>query len=219
MPINLKRADLPRNVILTATALLAAVLIISGLNPPPKTKVAVVLPDAINTLTRDNNPKLFKQWGQPGFDRINTLMPLAAAQVARAPDCDALYYIDLSAKSTPNGPITFFADCKNGKRFFVNEADIAAGTAAQSDAENAANTSDSVALATCHNAIKAQIKNPKSLKPSTTGVDIHRPASGNIIVLAKFKSRNEIGIEVPQTARCDLNSQGQIQSAPVISIN
>ena len=69
--------------------------------------------------------KTIDRYGVEGIKRINLLVPKVADKVACNTACDAIVNADVSDnKTTSLDNLVFYVDCKNGKRFYVNESEL-----------------------------------------------------------------------------------------------
>lgn len=166
---------------------------------------------AIIPITQKSYPKLFAEWGAAGVKRINGLMPLAAQKVAASKECDKVDLVELSSsRSKPTKNAVFFVDCANGKRFYVDESEIASVTSAVVSQEQKMNSlSDALAIQRCETAVVAQLTNPQTFdkKFGTTAV-FRAPITGNVVVNFKFVAKNNLGAELPSSAKCVFSDRG-----------
>ena len=170
---------------------------------------AQIAEHAISNITPKGYPKLYAIYGDAGFAKINKLAPLAAKKAAQSPECDKVEIVEISGtRSTPSN-IIFFADCTNGKRFYINETEIASGGAAQSQTAKMSTYSNDQAIANCENSIKKQLKNPLTYDRKATTTSVYRaPTTGNIVVTFVFTAKNDLGGELPQKAKCVITEKG-----------
>ena len=164
---------------------------------------APIAPGAVAPMTRDDYPKTFAKWGAAGVKKINELAPRAAAFAARSSECDRVEIVELSdARSIPGKSIVFFADCRNGKRFYVSDTDIAAGNEVVSQTAKMANMDDGEAILACEIAVKAQIK-------SLDGFAAHADANQIMSWLGEITSPKPAKIFI---VHGDATAQGALKS-------
>lgn len=147
-------------------------------------------------------PKLYKQWGEKAVKEMNGYLPRIAEHVARENSCDAVESVDISdARSNPKAKqMVFFADCRNGKRFFVSTDDL--NSDRKSTAEQDKEIDNSAVISQCDAAIKAQLNHPGTFDPhlldTATGVN----PNGNILVTRGFTAKNGLGMQIDYRAYC-----------------
>lgn len=166
---------------------------------------------AVYPITKKGYPKLYAQWGAKKINEVNALMPLAAAKVAASPECNKVDLVELSSqRSSPTGDIVFFADCQNGKRFYVSKAELTMKSGApQSQEAKMRAVTDQQAIAACDRAIKAQLTNPMTFDKKFGSNSVYRaPSTGNIAVEFTFEAKNNFGGALPHKARCVINDKG-----------
>ncbi|WP_156496274.1 hypothetical protein [Eikenella sp. NML03-A-027] len=165
----------------------------------PESKIAAGILDF--KYTQKDYPKLYQRWGKAGVAKINELLPQAALLVANESTCDRVEIVEVSdSKSKPRSQIVFFADCANGKRFYVSEADIkgqASVTAVQDK-----QVDEAAAINLCDAAIKRQLANPSTFSGHILDTGTSIGATGNIVVTRGFTAKNNAGMEIEYRARC-----------------
>ena len=165
----------------------------------PESKIAAGILDF--KYTQKDYPKLYQRWGRAGVAKINELLPQAALLVASESTCDRVEIVEVSdSKSKPRSQIVFFADCANGKRFYVSEADIkgqASVTAVQDK-----QVDEAAAINLCDAAIKRQLANPSTISGHILDTGTSIGATGNIVVTRGFTAKNNAGMEIEYRARC-----------------
>lgn len=140
---------------------------------------------AVTLITEKNYPKTYAAWGPLGVKRINALMQPAAEIVASSPGCDRLELLELSnVRSSPPDNIVFFADCKNGSRFFITESDVAAKRQVVSQNDKSKWLADKQLLEIAQEAIKARLHSDCSFGDATT----YRAIVGRTVVSVEFKT-------------------------------
>lgn len=185
------------------SVLLGCVPLIASSNP----KIA---DGAIMEITERNYPKTVAEWGRDGVRRINELLPLAAEVAASSPQCDRVEIVELSGqRSKPKSKIVFFADCANGKRFYIDAAQIESRRPAKSQEEKTAAITDVDAISSCEAGTKRKLRNPRTFKRHAFSTSVYRaPTTGNIVVGFEFEAKNDIGTELSSKVRCVITDQG-----------
>ncbi len=176
---------------------------------------AKIAAGAADPVTRAKYPKLHAAWGEEGFRKINRLLPLAAEKAAASGECDKLEYIAVSdSRSVPRKSLTFFADCANGARFYVAEADITDRAPLKPKDQILASMDRGAASLACERAIKAQLAFPLSFDLDLLSTDISQSQhkAGNLSVAFTFTAKNAFGAELPQRARCLFDDRGLIEA-------
>lgn len=183
---------------------------------PPAKSVGVIADGVVGKLTRSQYPKAYKKWGQKGFDRINGLAPKAAQLIVESGTCDSLEVLGLSdVRSKPPKSIVFFADCANGKRFYVTEADIKSQKGIVSKNDQTARYSDGLVVGQCTDAVRSSLQFPSSFDSKFGGTTVYRAPTGNVVVNIDFDAKNGFGNVLPYRGRCVFDDQGM--SPPEIS--
>ncbi|GDY37682.1 hypothetical protein [Acidovorax sp. NB1] len=140
---------------------------------------------AVIPITEKNYPKTYAAWGALGVERINALMQPAAEIVASSPGCDRLELLELSnVRSSPPDNIVFFADCKNGRRFFITESDVAAKRQVVSQNDKSKWLGDQQLLEIAQEEIKARLQSDCHFGDSTA----YRAVAGRTVVSVEFKT-------------------------------
>ncbi|WP_237173046.1 hypothetical protein [Paracandidimonas lactea] len=188
---------------------------VKDLRPAPAEPKGVIADGAIQKITKAQYPKTFKQWGQKGVDRINSLTPAAAQLVIDSGTCDSLELIELSGRSKPPSSIVFFADCKNGNRFYVSDADIKASQKLMSKNETTSKYSDSAMTEMCTKSIRSGLQFPSTFDANFGGTTVYRAPGGNVVVNIDFEAKNGLGNVLPHRGRCVFDDRGM--SPPEIS--
>lgn len=165
---------------------------------------------AVTPVTKAGFPKLYKEWGAKGFKKINSLMPLAAEKAATSSECDKVTMVDISAqRSKAPSKIVFFADCENGKRFYIEDNDLTSNSAIESQEAKIAKITDMAAIDGCDSAIKAQLNNPLTFDRKILSTQVIRGKQvGNVIVRFEFEAKNDLGASLPHKAECVINDKG-----------
>lgn len=169
---------------------------------------------AIYPITQKGYPRLYSQWGPEGVRKINQLMPLAAEKAASSNSCDKVDIVEISqSRSSPKGNIVFFADCMNGKRFYITDRDLETSTPALSQTQKMAAISNLDATSACEKAIKRKLTYPLSFKKKHLSNSVYRaPSTGNIVVTFNFEAKNALGGVLPSPAKCVFTDQGLVEA-------
>lgn len=148
-------------------------------------------------------------WGDEWVKRINDAMPKAAQKVAKADECDYVEMVGLSdSRSTPRQSFSFYADCRNGRRFYVSDNDLKSEVAAVSNNAKTAAIVDAQAIAACEDAVKDQLHYPLSFDRHMLSTSVYRAPQGNVAVDFDFDAKNGFGAELPHHARCVIDDRG-----------
>jgi len=161
-----------------------------------------IYPDILNfKYTKKDNPKLYQRWGKSGIAKINELIPKAARLIAKESSCDRVELVEVSdSKSKPRSKIVFFADCTNGKRFYVSEDDIK--NQAHVTAVQDKQIDEAAAINLCDVAIKQQLVNPSTFRGHVLDTGTFLGITENIVVTRGFTAKNNAGMEIEYRARC-----------------
>lgn len=79
---------------------------------------------ALDEYTADKYPKLFEQVGLDGLVAIQEHNKDAADIVSKLSGCDVVVYVGHSSETDYPSKIVSFVECKNGKRFYVENRKI-----------------------------------------------------------------------------------------------
>lgn len=164
---------------------------------------------AITPITQASYPTFYAKWGSAWVKKTNTLLPKAAEMVAASPECDKVSIIEVStSKSIPKKNIVFFADCENGKRFYIEQSEVENTAPIKSESAKVEKITDMQALASCEQAIKSQLVNPLTFNRKILGTDIHRGRGLGIGVNFVFEAKNNFGASLPKKAYCLITERG-----------
>lgn len=165
---------------------------------------------AISPITRSGYPKTYAKWGRKNIKKINELLEPVALFVASSNECDRLDLVELSGnRSEPPEKIVFFADCENGKRFYVSEDDLNNKKKARSQTNKMSSVSDMDAITSCIGEVKGTLLFPSSFNHYVTSNLVYRaPTAGNVVVTFNFNENNGLGNTLPRKARCVLDDRG-----------
>ncbi|MAX61516.1 MAG: hypothetical protein CMK02_07970 [Polycyclovorans sp.] len=192
--------------------LLSCIFICAAATANPK-----ITPGADLPVTRSGYPKTFERWGEAGVARINKAIKNGAQTVAANSKCDKVEIVALSdGRSSPPNNIVLFADCRNGERFYLTEAQANQRAATASQSQKLAGISKGDAIVKCRDAIRANLAVPSSFNPATLSTQaISNKTTGTWLVTMKFKSKNRMGQELPGNAECSVSGDGP----PQVTIN
>lgn len=144
---------------------------------------------AVMPITQESYPKTYAAWGADGIERINALMQPAAEIVASSPGCDRLDMLGLSERSYPPDNIVFYADCANGKRFYITEGEILGKRKVVSQNDKAGWLDERQLLEISQEAVRARVKKPCSF----TGASVYRAVVGRTVVTVEFEVVDDAG--------------------------
>ena len=157
---------------------------------------------ALIPYTKENGfEKTVKKYG-PRLKEIEQYRKLAAEKVMASGKCDSVVASDLSTTKSSLKHLSFWVDCNNGTRVYLDENEIKAGAPVVTQKEKA--WTETNAMMACENAIKAN-----ATRPST--VDIHHfsgrsfyvaPTTQVAVMRLDFDAKNAFGEEDPFTAIC-----------------
>ena len=176
---------------------------------PVRKGPAPIDPGVFRPYTKSGYPKAFAKWGRQGIDRVQKLRESAARSVAENPQCDAVELSELSdSRSTTDNPVVF-VDCRNSQRFYLSESDI--GTALSSEMEKGARFSSSELKRLCTDEVKARLNLPSTFDRNFFSVSDRQGTSGNRVIEFTFEAKNRMGMTLPASARCIMNTQGKFE--------
>jgi hypothetical protein len=140
---------------------------------------------AVAPITEKGYPKTYAAWGEKGVERINALMQPAAEIIASSPGCDRLELLELSnVRSLPPDNIVFFADCKNGSRFFITEGEILATRKVISQNDKSKWLEEEQLVEICLGSIKSKVSGPYSVARTS----VFKAVAGRTVVTVEFKA-------------------------------
>lgn len=154
---------------------------------------AKVNPDGAFLIEGEGWDKTRRQWGASGVERINRSMPLALRKAAESQECDYAELAGLSDRSVPRDKIVFYVDCRNGKRFFISEADIRSSATVVSKNAQTAAISDHAAIEGCERSVKGMLHFPLTFDRHILDTSVHRAEGGNTAVEFVFDAKNVFG--------------------------
>lgn len=172
---------------------------------------AQIAEGAYMELTKAGAPKMYRQWGKEGIERINAAMERAVALTAKSAKCDTVMQSGLSFDlSAPKDVIVVFADCTNGERFLYTEDQTKNLTDAKPPlSEEFATISDINAITACENVVKTQIRHPSTLDGSWFNSSVDRKPLG-IDIAYRFEAKNDFGAMMPYVAYCNISDPDRV---------
>lgn len=154
---------------------------------------------AVMPITEKSWPKTCAAWGKAGIERINLLMQPAAEIVASSPGCDRLEILSLSeSRSSPPDTIVFYADCANGKRFYITEEDIALSRKTVSQNDKSKWLSDEQLLEISQQEVRTKVKSPCRFGEAS----VYRAVVGRVVVTVFFSVADGSGLAAQRVAKC-----------------
>jgi len=174
---------------------------------PPATPIrAPILPHAIEEYTPKSYPKAYKKFGNAAMKRANAGNQQVAEMVSMQKNCDSVALVSFSDVRSTKSEIVWFADCKNGQRFYVSESDLKAGATIRSnqDIAKAFDNYDNQLL--CEQLIKAKLPFPSSYDKNFGGTRVTANPTGSISFQISFEAKNSLGNAVPLIGECKLSA-------------
>lgn len=154
---------------------------------------------AVMPITQEQWPKTFAAWGENGVKRISILMQPAAEIAASSPECDTLELLGFSDKrSSAPDIIVFYADCANGKRFFVTEEDVLTKRKVVTQGQKYKWLGDQQLIEISQKAVKARLGRPCSFSSAM----VYRAAVGRTVVTVQSCTVNDAGANITIAAKC-----------------
>jgi len=189
---------------------------------------AKIDPMALYDAKPGDYPKLYKKLGKAAFDRAMSLNDWAALKVVLSDSCDRLTTIDVSDSSSRD-EIQWFADCQNGQRFYVNEAEakqieaalgqVAPGTpldpakieAPASQSEKLQSFPEVQAVADCDALMKSAATSPSSYKSQWSRTLDNTSTPGKVTIGRRFSAENAFGARLEGQYECTVDAMtGQV---------
>lgn len=162
-------------------------------------------------ITEKGYPQTYARWGKKWIDDINRMMPLAVQRVAENPKCDAPSAADLSDnRSTVKQEAVFYVDCVNGERFYISQNELQNVSEVKAESDKLEGEPYQY-IPACRKAVQSQLQYPSSFKDKPWSTIATKTMSGNIEVIMPFTAKNGFGSELPQTARCLITTQKDIE--------
>jgi hypothetical protein len=173
----------------------------------PKDKIEA---GAVYDIDRKNSPKLYQAWGKAGIDKLNRLQPLVALKAAESPNCDRVEYVSISDnRSVPRKRAVFFADCRNGQRFYISEDELQTQSTVASESDLMESLSDGDAIARCEALVRQRLNRPSSFDKKALTTNVQRfKTLGRVRVSFDFTGTTGLGIEVKSKAECLFGTTG-----------
>ncbi|RYE42613.1 MAG: hypothetical protein EOP24_31840 [Hyphomicrobiales bacterium] len=154
---------------------------------------------AVQPITRESWATTHAAWGDEGISQINALMQPAAEILASSPGCDRLESLGFSdQRSSPPDNIVFFADCANGKRFFITGEDVLAKRQPVSQNDKSKWLDEQQLVEICQEAVRARVNGPCIF----AGSSVYRAVAGRTVVTVAFELVNEPGAQAETFAKC-----------------
>lgn len=154
---------------------------------------------AVAPITQKSYPKTYAAWGVAGIARINALLQPAAEIVATSPGCDELVILELSGqRSSPPDKIVFYADCANGNRFYITEAEVLAGQKTISLNEKAKWLDDQQLVEISQGEVTSRL----GCECSFFEASVYRAMAGRTVVSLGFSMMNDAGFRIVNAAEC-----------------
>lgn len=170
---------------------------------------------ALLLIQGDGWDRVRKAWGPSGVERINASMPQAAERIANSSECDRLESVGLSEqRSSAPKVIIFYADCVNGKRFYIDERHLKQLNPSSVQSKTSRVPPDALVLE-CESRVKSQLNNPMTFTRRFGTTTVQRASTGNLVVQFDFTAKNGFGAELPSRARCVADDRG-MQNAEVL---
>lgn len=201
---------MPKFFVIAVAAFIAPTVAVAQEASPHKAEIS---DGALDKLSKSTSPKLFKSWGQKGFDRINAATAAAVEKTAKSPKCDVVtisgYSFDRS--SPKDKTFSVFTDCANGERFYFTEAEaIDPSSNLASVNEKLSSIDDSDAMFACRDLAKTKVRFPSSIDISVWDTAIEKTKFGISVALA-FEAKNGLGAMLPYVAYCTVKETGEIE--------
>lgn len=138
--------------------------------------------------------------------RANAGNQQVAEMVSMQKNCDSVALVSFSDVRSTKSEIVWFADCKNGQRFYVSESDLKAGATIRSnqDIAKAFDNYDNQLL--CEQLIKAKLPFPSSYDKNFGGTRVTANPTGSISFQISFEAKNSLGNAVPLIGECKLSA-------------
>ena len=166
---------------------------------------------ADSPMTQESYPKTYKTWGKAYFNRLNEMMPKVALKAAESDKCDMVTWVGLSdSRSTPKKEAVFFADCKNGERFYISENDLKTDKKAESVKESTAKFNDSAYIEACADYAKRKMNHPSTFDYSFFNSVVYKAPTGRIVVTMPCEAKNSFNLEVEMEAKCYFDDRGMV---------
>ena len=181
---------------------------------PARSGSAAIDPGLVLPYERKLDADIYRLWGAKGAARLSAFKKAAAETVAKNPTCGRVSYVDLADEAHgtrfPSHPV-MIVDCDPIQRFFVSESDIGKETLSQTQKGQAFTRVGVTKI--CLNSIRSKLSYPSSMDLSPLSVSADQGVgTGNWGVSFEFKAKNALGNEMPQTARCIITPDGDVEA-------
>lgn len=151
--------------------------------------------------------KTLNTYGINGVKKINQLLPQMAELVSKSPECDSLTNVAHSDKGTPKN-IIIFADCKNQKRFIMNEEEIKLKKQPISN-QTKFEVMKYDLIELCDEFIKTQLNHPSTFKKSHFNSTYYVGIT-NLVVRVSFSAKNSFNLKLNYEAVCYFDQNGKL---------
>ena len=201
---------MPKLFVIAVTACMAASVVAAQAETQQGAKIS---DGALDKLSKSTSPKLFKSWGQKGFDRINAATAAAVDKTSKSPKCDVVtmsgYSFDRS--SPKDKTFSVFTDCANGERFYFTEAEaIDPSFSLMSVNEKISYIDESDAMFACRDLAKTKVLFPSTIDISVLNTSVEKTQFGVSVALA-FDAKNAAGAMLPYVAHCTVKETGEAE--------
>jgi hypothetical protein len=158
-------------------------------------------PSGLSPYTMKGYPKTVAKY-KTRLKEIESFRRRAAELILDSGKCAFIEYVELSDTKSSLNNMTFFADCRNGQRVYLNEKDITKRKKVLTQAEKSWNKE--TAKEACIDKIKSSAILPSELDlHHFTGTSVYKaPTTQNVVVKINFDAKNLLGAELPYTATC-----------------
>jgi len=200
----------------------------SGAGAPPATRAtpmtlgesrAKIERGAVFDTDRSFDPKLYAKLGSAKFRQANALNDWVALHAALSPRCDRVTLVEVSDEAS-RAELKWFADCADGERFDVSEAQartamarfqghpdstpIAPSTADLPVSQSAklASFDEIAAVSRCDGAMKSLLQSSGSYRPAGSWTTTRHPARGRVTITRSFRARNAFNAELDSRWEC-----------------
>ena len=161
--------------------------------------------------SKEETPKVYKQWGSKWVEKINQMMPQAVEKIKGNPKCDAPESVILSEqKSRVKKEAIFIVDCANGERFYVSQKEFKSNKVIKAQTDKLGEPSAYVE--SCKKAIKDSVEYPIKFD---SGITSRKTQSGNIEVIVPYKMQNGLNSRSRLAMRCLVTTDNKIEFNPI----
>jgi len=190
-------------------------------NPPAKTLAYYkdnISDGAVFDASPSYYPKLAAKLGKARFADPYRLTAWPALFAVTSPQCDRLIAIDVSSEATRKA-LVWFADCENGERFIVTEANAKlteeklsnvkdddpvdiSGLEALPQSAAFANFDEARAAMQCDYVMKNLLQSKSSFSSAWTWEATRHPNNGRVTILRNFTARNAFNAKIDSQYEC-----------------